>query len=90
MKLKENNEMFKINKYANRIYLEDGLYCYITLEDLLEMRHNVFHGSSSKIKELFSIPQKYELEIKLKIKIAVDEASWHLALALSTRSFLLA
>ena len=31
--------MFKINKYANKIYLEDCLYRYITLEDLLEMRY---------------------------------------------------
>ena len=45
--------MFKINKYANKIYLEDGLYGYITSEDLLEMRYNVFHGSSSKVKEFF-------------------------------------
>lgn len=82
--------MFKINKYANKIYLEDGLYRYITSKDLLEMRYNVFHGSSSKVKQLFSIPQKYELEIKLKIQITFDEASWRLALALSTRSFLLA
>lgn len=82
--------MFKTNKYANKIYLEDGLYRYITLEDLLEMRYNVFHGSSSKIKEFFSIPQKYELEIKLKIQITFDDASWRLALALSARSFLLA
>ena len=36
--------MFKINKYANKIYLEDGLYRYITSEDLLEMRYNVFYG----------------------------------------------
>ena len=50
------------------------------------MRYNVFHGSSSKIKEFFSIPQKYELEIKLKIQITFDEASWHLALALSTKA----
>ena len=82
--------MFKINKYANKIYLDDGLYWYITLEDLLEMRYNVFHGSSSKIKDFLSIPQKYELEIKLKIQITFDEASWRLALAPSTRSFLLA
>ena len=82
--------MFNTNKYANKIYLEDGLYRYITLEDLLEMRYNVFHGSSSKIKEFFSIPQKYELEIKLKIQITFDDASWRLALALSARSFLLA
>ena len=45
--------MFKINKYANQIYLEDGLYRYITSEDLLEMRYNVLHGSSSKVKEFF-------------------------------------
>ena len=45
--------MFKINKYANKIYLEDGLYGYITSEDLLEMRDIVFHGSSSKVKEFF-------------------------------------
>ena len=78
--------MFKINKYANKTYLiEDDLYRYITLEDLLEMRYNVFHGSSSKIKEFFSIPQKYEL----KIQITFDDASWRLALALSARSFLL-
>ena len=45
--------MFEINKYANKIYLEDVLYRHITLEDLLEVRYNVFHGSSSKIKAYF-------------------------------------
>ena len=49
----KTKQMFKINKYANKIYLEDGLYRYITPEDLLEMRYNVFHGSSSKVKEFF-------------------------------------
>ena len=34
--------MFKINKYANKIYLEDCLYRYITLEDLLEMRNLMY------------------------------------------------
>lgn len=47
--------MFKINKYVNKIYLEDGLYWYIILEDLFEMCYNVFYGSLSKIKEFFLI-----------------------------------
>ena len=81
--------MFKINKYANKIYLEDCLYRYITLEDLLEMR-NFMYFMVVQIKIFFPIPQKYELEIKLKIQITFDEASWRLALALSTKSFLLA
>ena len=55
-----------------------------------DARLNVFHGSSNKIKTFFSISQKYELEIKRKIQITFDEASWRLALARSTKSFLLA